>query len=162
MDFSLFRTATAVDVHAYAQDATRPLALACLQWPNERGLEGHSDADVAAHAACDALLMASGIGELGTVFGVDRPEWAGASGAALLGETVRLLKEAGWKIANVSIQIIGQKPRFSPRKAEAETAMSAIIGASTSVSATTTDRLGFTGKEEGLAAIASALVYREN
>lgn len=156
------RTATAVDVHAYSEDVDRPLALACLQWPNERGLAGHSDADVAAHAACDALLMASRIGELGTIFGVDRPEWEGASGAALLGETVRLLTEAGWKIANVSIQIIGQKPRFSPRKTEAEAAMSAIIGAPTAVSATTTDRLGFTGKEEGLAAIASALVYQDS
>lgn len=155
------RVGTGVDIHAYCEDAQRTLFLACLPWPGERALEGHSDADVAAHAACDALLIASGVGELGTVFGIDRPEWAGASGERLLRESVRLVREAGWRIANVSVQIIGQKPRFSPRKSEAETKMSEVVGAPVSVSATTSDHLGFTGREEGLAAIATALVIRD-
>nr|WP_241969108.1 2-C-methyl-D-erythritol 2,4-cyclodiphosphate synthase [Trueperella bialowiezensis] len=152
------RVATSFDAHQY--DPDRPLWLACLEWPGEIGLAGHSDADVAAHAACDALLMASGIGELGTIFGTDRPEWAGASGARLLGETVRLVTEAGWRIENVSVQIIGQRPRFAPRKREAEAAMSKVVGAPVTVSATTSDRMGFTGRGEGLAAIATALLVR--
>lgn len=154
------RVGTGVDVHAYSEEPERTLHLACLAWPGERALEGHSDADVAAHAACDAVLIASGVGELGTVFGTDKPEWKGASGAALLGEGVRLVREAGWAISNISVQIIGQRPRFAPRKAEAEAAMSAVVGAPVSVSATTTDHLGFTGRGEGLAAIATALLVR--
>ncbi len=149
-----------MDVHAYSQDPERVLWLACLEWPGERALEGHSDADVAAHAACDAVLIASGVGDLGTVFGTDRPEWSGASGAALLGEAVRLVRADGWEIANISIQIVSQRPRFLPRKAEAEAAMSEVAGTPVSVSATTTDHLGFTGRSEGMAAIATALVTR--
>ncbi|MET7074147.1 2-C-methyl-D-erythritol 2,4-cyclodiphosphate synthase [Trueperella pyogenes] len=154
------RIATAFDAHKFSQDPQRPLFLACLRWDGERGLEGHSDADVAAHAACDALLMAAGVGELGSVFGTDRPEWAGASGEALLAESVRLVAEAGWSVENVSVQIIGQRPRFAPRKEEAEAAMSAVVGAPVSVAATTSDRMGFTGRGEGLAAIATALLTR--
>ena len=154
------RVGTGVDVHAYSADSERVLYLACLEWPGERALEGHSDADVAAHAACDAVLIASGVGDLGTVFGTDRPEWSGASGAALLGEAVRLVRAAGWEIANISIQIVSQRPRFLPRKAEAEAVMSEVAGAPVSVSATTTDHLGFTGRKEGMAAIATALVTR--
>ncbi|MEW6959828.1 2-C-methyl-D-erythritol 2,4-cyclodiphosphate synthase [Trueperella pyogenes] len=154
------RIATAFDAHRFSPDPQRPLFLACLRWDGERGLEGHSDADVAAHAACDALLMAAGVGELGSVFGTDRPEWAGASGEALLAESVRLVAEAGWSVENVSVQIIGQRPRFAPRKEEAEAAMSAVVGAPVSVAATTSDRMGFTGRGEGLAAIATALLTR--
>lgn len=154
------RIATAFDAHKFSPDPQRPLFLACLRWDGERGLEGHSDADVAAHAACDALLMAAGVGELGSVFGADRPEWAGASGEALLAESVRLVAEAGWSVENVSVQIIGQRPRFAPRKEEAEAAMSAVVGAPVSVAATTSDRMGFTGRGEGLAAIATALLTR--
>ncbi|WP_406710065.1 2-C-methyl-D-erythritol 2,4-cyclodiphosphate synthase [Trueperella pyogenes] len=154
------RIATAFDAHKFSLDPQRPLFLACLRWDGERGLEGHSDADVAAHAACDALLMAAGVGELGSVFGTDRPEWAGASGEALLAESVRLVAEAGWSVENVSVQIIGQRPRFAPRKEEAEAAMSAVVGAPVSVAATTSDRMGFTGRGEGLAAIATALLTR--
>ena len=154
------RVGTGVDVHAYSSDPRRMLHLACLEWPGERALEGHSDADVAAHAACDAVLIAAGAGDLGTVFGTDRTEWSGASGSELLAEAVRLVREAGWEISNVSIQIVSQRPRFLPRKAEAEHVMTAVVGAPVSVSATTTDHLGFTGREEGMAAIATALVTR--
>lgn len=154
------RVGTGIDVHAFSEDPSRPLFLACLRWSGARGLEGHSDADVAAHAACDAILIASGVGDLGTVFGTEGPEWAGASGSALLAEAVRLARADGWATANVSIQIVGQRPRFLPRKAEAEKAMGDVVGAPVGVSATTTDRLGFTGRGEGLAAIATALVHR--
>lgn len=160
MEITALRTATAIDVHAFSANKARILWLACLPWPEEQALEGHSDADVAAHAAADALLSASSIGELGTIFGVDQPQYAGASGAQILSESVSLVNKAGWKISNISIQIIGQKPRFSPRKQEAEMVMQKIVGAPVSISATTTDKLGAIGRKEGIAAIATALLWK--
>lgn len=142
------RTGIGVDVHAYADD-DRTLSLACLTWPGERGIEGHSDGDVAAHAVCDALLSAAGLGDLGTQFGVDRPEMKGATGAAMLADVVRTLAAAGWRIGNVSVQIVGNSPKVGPRREEAQQAMSAALGGvPVSVSATTTDHLGFLGRGE--------------
>ena len=158
---SHMRTGVGVDVHAFSKDPNRPMWLAGLQWPEVIGVDAHSDGYVVAHAICDALLSASGLGDLGSNFGVDRPEYANSSGAKLLQEVLRLITNAGYAISNVSVQVIGNKPKLGARREEATSALSqALGGASVSLSATTTDGLGFTGEGKGIAAIANALIYK--
>jgi 2-C-methyl-D-erythritol 4-phosphate cytidylyltransferase/2-C-methyl-D-erythritol 2,4-cyclodiphosphate synthase len=157
---SLFRTGVGVDAHVFAEG--RELWLAGLHWPNETGVAGHSDGDVAAHAICDALFAASQLGDLGTNFGTDKPEYAGASGITLLKETLQKISTAGYAISNVTVQIIGNRPKLAGRRSEAIAALSeALGGANVSVLATTTDGMGLTGEGRGIAAIASALLIKQ-
>lgn len=152
------RTGIGVDAHSY--DPAAELWLAGLHWPGEHGLAGHSDGDVVAHAICDALLGASGLGDLGSLFGTADPALAGAHGDVFLTRTRAVLEATGFTIGNVSVQLIAATPRFSPRKSEADATLTALLGAPVSVTATTTDGLGFTGRGEGATAIATALVFR--
>ncbi|GLJ61873.1 bifunctional enzyme IspD/IspF [Microbacterium barkeri] len=156
---ALPRIGVGTDVHAFGGEGA--LWLAGLEWPGEPALSGHSDGDAVAHAIVDALLSAAGLGDIGSRFGTDRPEFAGAHAAAFLEDTRAHLAAEGWTIGNVSVQVQAARPRFAPRRAEAEAALSAALGgAPVTVSATTTDGLGFTGAAEGVQAFAVALVHR--
>ena len=154
------KTGIGTDSHKFSDDEYRELFLGCLVWPGERGLEGHSDGDVMAHAIVDSLLSAAGLGDIGSNFGVDRPEYAGASGEVFLRATLELLQRQGFEVINVSVQLIGDKPKLAPRRAELEAKLSGLVGAPVTCSATTTDGLGFLGNAEGLAAVATSLIRK--
>lgn len=154
-----FRVGIGSDVHRLVEGVE--MHIAGLFFPDEpAGLAGHSDGDVAAHALCDALLSAAGLGDLGSNFGTSQQRWAGASGVALIEETMAKLTAEGWRVTNAAVQVIGQHPRLATRRGEAEKMLSAACRAPVSLSATTTDHLGFTGRSEGVAAIATALLNR--
>lgn len=153
------RTGIGTDVHRFATDGRMPLKLAGIEWPGELALDGHSDGDAVAHAVVDAMLAAAGLGDIGGNFGVDRPEYAGASGEVFIRGTLDLLAQHGWAVRNVSVQIVGNRPKLAPRRAEAQQRMTQLIGAPVTVGATTTDGLGFLGNSEGVAAVATALIY---
>lgn len=158
---NLMRVGIGTDAHAFSDSSTRSMWLAGLFWPDQVGVDGHSDGDVAAHAICDALFSAAALGDLGSNFGTNDPKYAGASGLQLLAESLERVQAAGYVLNNVSVQIVGNRPKIGPRRAEAVYALSeALGGASVSVSATTTDGLGFTGEGKGISAIATALLLR--
>jgi len=155
---SSIRTGVGIDVHAY--DAAEPLWLGGLYWPDEVGLSGHSDGDAMCHAICDALLSATGLGDIGGRFGTDDPRFAGAHGDVFLRETIALVEGAGWTVGNVAVQLVAKHPRLGGRRTELERRLTGLVGAPVSVSATTSDGLGFTGRAEGVSVIATALVQR--
>jgi 2-C-methyl-D-erythritol 4-phosphate cytidylyltransferase/2-C-methyl-D-erythritol 2,4-cyclodiphosphate synthase len=154
------RVGVGTDTHRFTEDSSKPLYLGTVLWEGERGLDGHSDGDALSHAIVDALLSAAGLGDIGSNFGVDRSEFAGANGSVFLTETIRLLDLAGWQVGNVSAQIIGNRPKVGPHRADVESALTLHIGAPTTISATTTDGLGFLGNSEGVAVVATALIKR--
>lgn len=154
------RTGIGTDTHRFTEEAAKPLFLGTVVWEGERGLDGHSDGDALSHAIVDALLSAAGLGDIGSNFGVDRPEFAGANGRVFLHATKELLRENGWSIGNVSAQIIGNRPKVAPMRTQVELVLTELLGAPVTISATTTDGLGFLGNTEGVAVVASALISR--
>jgi 2-C-methyl-D-erythritol 4-phosphate cytidylyltransferase/2-C-methyl-D-erythritol 2,4-cyclodiphosphate synthase len=154
------KTGIGTDSHKFSDDESKELFLGCLIWPGERGLEGHSDGDVMAHAIVDSLLSAAGLGDIGSNFGVDRPEYSGASGEVFIRGTLELLHKEGFEVVNVSVQLIGDRPKLAPRRAELEERLTELVGAPVTCSATTTDGLGFLGNAEGLAAVATSLIRK--
>ena len=150
------RTGIGIDVHAY--DESAPLWLGGLYWPDEPGLAGHSDGDAVLHAICDALLSAAGLGDIGSRFGTANPRFADARSEVFLAETLALVGGAGYRVQNVAVQLVAQRPRLAGRRLEMEAHLSALVGAPVSVAATTSDGLGFTGRGEGVQALATALI----
>lgn len=155
-----FRTGIGTDVHRFTEDAAKPLYLGTIIWPGERGLDGHSDGDAVSHAIVDALLSAAGLGDIGSNFGVDRPEFSGANGKVFLEGAIDLIAAVGFRVENVAVQIIGNRPKVAPHREAVEAALQAILGAPVSLGATTTDGLGFLGNSEGVAAVATALLAK--
>jgi 2-C-methyl-D-erythritol 4-phosphate cytidylyltransferase/2-C-methyl-D-erythritol 2,4-cyclodiphosphate synthase len=154
------RTGIGTDTHRFSEDTDKPLYLGTILWEGERGLDGHSDGDALSHAIVDALLSAAGLGDIGSNFGVDRPEFTGANGRVFLEETLAKLHSHGFSVINVSAQIIGNRPKVAPMRERVEQALTSIIHAPVTISATTTDGLGFLGNTEGVAVVASALIQQ--
>lgn len=154
------RTGIGTDVHRFTDDSSKELYLGTVVWPGERGLDGHSDGDAVSHAIVDALLSAAGLGDIGANFGVDRPEFAGANGKVFIEATLELLAQNGYRVRNVAVQIIGNRPKVAPMRETVEATLTQIVGAPVTLGATTTDGLGFLGNDEGVAAVATALIFK--
>jgi len=154
--FGSARTGVGTDAHRFSDSGE--LTLGCLTWPELPALEGHSDGDSVAHAIVDALLSAAGLGDIGSNFGVDRPEFAGAAGDVFISATLELIRAKGLSVTNVSVQVIADKPKIGPRRAELESRLTGLLSAPVTVSATTTDGLGFLADSAGVAAVATALL----
>jgi 2-C-methyl-D-erythritol 4-phosphate cytidylyltransferase/2-C-methyl-D-erythritol 2,4-cyclodiphosphate synthase len=154
------RTGIGTDTHRFTEDASKPLYLGTVIWDGERGLDGHSDGDALSHAIVDSLLSAAGLGDIGSNFGVDRPEFSGANGKVFIEGTLELLRAEGWSVTNVAAQIIGNRPKVSPMRERVEAVLTDLVGAPVTLSATTTDGLGFLGNTEGVAVVATALITR--
>lgn len=152
------RVGTGFDAHRF--DPEKTLYLAGLQWDGEPGLAGHSDGDAIIHAIVDALLGAAGLGDIGSRFGTSEPQYADARSERFLAETVALLRQEGWQVGNVSAQLIGERPKFGARREEAQECLAALVGAPVAVTATTTDGMGFTGRGEGVAVCATAIITK--
>lgn len=155
------RVGIGVDAHAFADDVT--LVLGGLPLPSQRGLAGHSDGDVLAHALIDAILGAAGLADIGALFPASDERWRGASSLDLLARAYSDVREAGFELVNADVVLIGEEPRLAPYRLEMRRRLAEALGVDASriaVRATTTDRLGFTGRGEGLAAQAVALVRR--
>ncbi|MFM6971384.1 MAG: 2-C-methyl-D-erythritol 4-phosphate cytidylyltransferase [Rhodoluna sp.] len=157
-----FKTGIGTDVHRFSTDSNKKLFLGTIEWSGERGLDGHSDGDAVSHAIVDALLAAAALGDIGSNFGVDRPEFAGANGKVFIEATLELLAKNGYSVGNVSVQLIGNRPKVAPMRERVERVLTEIIGAPVSFGATTTDGLGFLGNDEGVAAVATALIQTAN
>ena len=156
MNISKLRTGVGVDAHKFGDSG--PCSLAGLQWPETPRLLGHSDGDAAVHALCDAVLSACQLGDVGTLFGVDKPEMAGVSGVAMISTLREFVISKGFVINNVALQIVGNQPKITARREESQLVLSEALGAPVSVAATTSDQMGFTGRGEGIYVIANALV----
>lgn len=154
------RIGIGTDTHRFTDDPAKPLFLGTVEWPGERGLDGHSDGDAISHAIVDAMLSAAGLGDIGSNFGVDRPEFAGANGEVFIRGAIELIAQDGWRVGNISVQLIGNRPKVAPNRVRVEVALTALLQAPVTLSATTTDGLGFLGATEGIAAVATALLQR--
>ena len=148
--------------HRFTEDASKPLYLGTIVWNGERGLDGHSDGDALSHAIVDAMLSAAGLGDIGSNFGVDRPEFSGANGQVFLAGALEKLHQNAWSLVNVSAQIIGNRPKVAPMREAVQQALTQILHAPVTISATTTDGLGFLGNSEGVAVVASVLIQRKD
>lgn len=157
---SELRTGIGTDVHRFSNDQSKPLYLGTIIWPGERGLDGHSDGDAVSHAVVDALLSAAGLGDIGSNFGVDRPDFAGANGKVFIEATLKLLSASGYSVQNIAVQVIGNRPKVAPMRDQVEAVLSGLVGAPVTIGATTTDGLGFLGNDEGVAAVATALIQK--
>jgi len=153
-----FRIGNGFDIHRFTDDPTRVLVLGGVAFPDEVGLEGHSDADVVAHAVAESLLGAAALGDLGGHFPDTDERWRGADSMALLAEVVRLVSEEGWRPVNVDCSVVAERPKLAARRDEMQAALSAVVGAPVTVKGRRAEGIGGLGRAEGIACMASALV----